>query len=481
MRKIFSLFIAVLFLTQTVNSQELLSATLLGTRTKTQLISQFSLPLIQYGARMYRIEYTTTDLAGNPDTVSGLVTVPVSTTQIFPRLVYQHGTAGSTNDVPSFNAVSGGEGIIALLFAGMGYVTLAPDYLGLGVSDGFHPYVHAATEASVALDMLSAVGTNNVTFGAVTNDQLFITGYSQGGHGAMALQKVIETDTASALSVTASAPLSGPYSLSEVMRGLILSDSIYYFPAYIPYTFLSFQTVYGNLFTDLSEAVRPPYQALIQQFWNGQISLNTLNTQLINLLTVNEGAVRPSRIIQPAFIQAVSNNLQHPVNIALRANDTYTFTAKTPTRLYYCKADDQVPYQNSLLARDSMIVRGANNLQAIDVDSNADHGGCVTPALTQTLFFFAGFQNIGTVSTSDPDPLDAITLFPNPSSTHVVLDHLPTDGTISLFDASGRMVKTVSEVPSGKYILQLEGIEKGPYLLLYESGSKSKLKKLIVR
>ena len=171
-----TLFLA-LFITTALSAQNIVTTTLLGTKTQSQLLSQFGFPFIQYGVKYYRITYTTTNTQNALDTVSGLLVVPNNPNKIFPRLVYQHGTSGSKLDVPSY-PVNNGEGQLGLLLGGMGYVALMPDYLGLGVSDGFHPYVHAASEASVAVDMLRAEKEFEAQNPVFTNDQLFITGYS---------------------------------------------------------------------------------------------------------------------------------------------------------------------------------------------------------------------------------------------------------------------------------------------------------------
>jgi hypothetical protein len=55
-----------------------------------------------------------------------------------------------------------------------------------------------------------------------------------------------------ATSVTAAAHLSGPYSLSGAMRDLILSETEYSYPAYIPNTVLGFNEAYG-IYNNLSE------------------------------------------------------------------------------------------------------------------------------------------------------------------------------------------------------------------------------------
>lgn len=478
----FSTYTALLFLFfyTALPAQQLVTVTLLGARTKAQLTTQFSLPIIQYGAKFYRITYTTPDLQGQTDTVSGLVAVPDDPTRVYPRLVYQHGTAGSKLGVPSFNAAQGGEGSIGLLFAGLGYVSLLPDYLGLGVSDGFHPYVHAASEASVAADMLRALVPFNTQYGVHTSDQLFITGYSQGGHAAMALHREIQTNLSAEFTVTAAAHLSGPYSIGEVMRNLILSDSIYYYPAYLPNTILSFQTVYGNLFTQITDVFKEPYATTIGQFYTGAISLDQLNSQLIVLLTTNEGDSRPLRMLQPAVVQDVTTNPDHPFNVALRDNNVYAWAPVAPTRIFYCMADDQVPYINSILARDSMVARGAANLVATDVNSTADHGGCVVPALTSTVFFFAGFQQVGIFTATGEQAIQPLVLQPNPASTFVALHNLPESGHVRITDLSGR-IRTSLAVSGSDLSLDVSGLENGMYLVQYQSDGKTRQGMLVVQ
>ncbi|MCB0529083.1 MAG: T9SS type A sorting domain-containing protein [Saprospiraceae bacterium] len=479
MRSSIYAFLLLLSISYTAASQQLVSTTLLGSKTKTALTAQFGLPM-SFGARYYRITYTTSDLQGLTDTVSGLIAVPDDPIRIYPRLVYQHGTAGSPLGVPSFNVQQGGEGNIGLLFAGLGYVALLPDYLGLGVSDGFHPYVHAASEAWVAADMLRALPEFCSQELVNVHEQLFVTGYSQGGHAAMALHREIETNLSGEFTVTAAAHLSGPYSIGEVMRSLILSDDIYYYPAYLPNTILSYQTVYGGLFDQIGDVFRQPYATAIADFYTGALTLDQLNSQLIASLTSIEGASRPLRMLQPDIVQEVTNDPNHPFNVALRDNDVYDWAPEAPTRIFYCMADDQVPYQNSLLARDTMLARGAANLVATDVDPTADHGGCVVPALTYTVFFFAGYQEIGALlAASDPD-VQPLSLRPNPAASAIYFDQLSPGGSLRITDISGR-VRMALEVTGTQAHLDVSALENGLYIVQYQHDGVFRQAKLAVQ
>ncbi|MCC6280287.1 MAG: T9SS type A sorting domain-containing protein [Saprospiraceae bacterium] len=474
-----ALFLA-LFLCTALSAQNIVTTTLLGTKSQSQLLSQFGIPFIQYGVKYYRITYTTTNVQNALDTVSGLLVVPNNPNKVFPRLVYQHGTSGSKLDVPSYT-VSNGEGQVGLLFGGMGYVALLPDYLGLGVSDGFHPYVHAASEASVAVDMLRAETAFEAQNPVLTNDQLFITGYSQGGHAAMALHRKIELEHADEFTVTAAAPLSGPYSISGVMRNLILTDAVYYYPAYIPNTLLSYQTVYGNIFSQMTDVFKPVYANLITPFFNGTKSLNTLNTQLITALTTNEGACRPYKLFQDSAVALIQNDLNHPLNIALRDNDTYNnWTPQAPMRLFYCKADDQVPFMNSVVARDTLSAVGAPDFLASDVDSTADHGDCFDPAMTNTVLFFLGFQQIGTVSADDPSELNRLEMAPNPAREVLTFKNLPKEGTLEILDYQGKIMLS-SHVQAGNAVIRLTDLPNGIYIAKYSAAGIVRTEKVVIQ
>jgi Secretion system C-terminal sorting domain len=473
------LFVA-LFLTTALSAQNIVTSTLLGTKTQAQLLSQFDIPFIQYGVKYYRITYTTTNVQQALDTVSGLLVIPNNPNKVFPRVVYQHGTSGSKLDVPSYTA-SNGEGQVGLLLGGLGYVALLPDYLGLGVSDGFHPYVHAASEASVAVDMLRAETEFEAQNPVLTNNQLFITGYSQGGHAAMALHRSIELEHADEFTVTAAAPLSGPYSISGVMRDLILTDAVYFYPAYIPNTILSYQTVYGNIFSQMTDVFKPVYANLITPFFNGTKSLNTLNSQLITALISNEGACRPFKMFQDSAVALIQNDPNHPLNIALRDNDTYNnWSPQAPMRLFYCMADDQVPFMNSVVARDTLSATGAVDFLANDVNPSADHGDCYEPAMLNTLLFFLGFQQIGTVSTDDPTEQNRLDLSPNPARDVLTLKNLSAEGRLEIIDFQGKTYVSTT-LQAGDASIPVQHLPNGVYLAKFSAGKVVRTEKVIIQ
>lgn len=474
-------FAMLIVISITVNGQQLVSATLKGTVTKQQISAFFGTnPFIRNGAKYYKVAYTSPDAKGNPDTLSGLLVVPDDLKFTYPKLIYQHGTSDCKKCIPSSYGVNGGEeGQLGLLFAGLGYVSILPDYVGMGEGRGFQTYVHDATTVSATKDMLAACESWTTQNGVFTNDQLFITGYSQGGYASMSFHKYME-NTNGPMSVTAAAHLSGPYSLSGVMRDLILGDVAYNYPAYVPNTILGFNEVYG-IFNDLSEFFKPEYVAEIQKYYSGSLSLTNLNAKLVQMLISNTGASVGGRLIREDIIIDIKNNPNHKINQILKENDVYDWKPVTPTRILYCKADDQVPYLNSIVAKDTMTANGATNLVVTDVSPNSNHGACVTPALTSTVFFFLSFQKI-TTSADDYSSDTYLNIFPNPTSELVNVSTTDFEGTsIFISDISGRKLYAQS-ANSTNNTIDVSGLQPGIYYLsLQNKNGHIQTQKLVVQ
>ena len=215
--------------------------------------------LLENGIELYKITYTTVDVFGKPDTASGLIILPSNGKKSFFPVIYQHGTVDDRNDVPS-NVKGGWEA--GAVFAGLGYFTILPDYLGLGTSRGYHPYVHAASQSWAATDMLKAAVTFAANAGITLNEKLFITGYSQGGHASMALHRDLEKNPVPGFKVAAAAHLSGPYSISTSMLDILLSNQEYGNSGYLPHTLLGYNHIY-KLYTNLNQVIKPAYLDIV--------------------------------------------------------------------------------------------------------------------------------------------------------------------------------------------------------------------------
>lgn len=310
----------------------------------------FLLPT-NYAVDVYQLVYYTPDIDGVLVPASGAVFVPSGLTCSLPLVEYLHGTLTADNTVPS--TLGALESVIGYAFATDGYVAALPDYLGLGpVSPGFHPYLHEETEASSSIDMLRATRNFCQQNAISLNEQVFLTGYSQGGHAVLATQREIEKKFNAEFNIEIVASGSGPYDLSNTQRNFVFNDPTYANPSFLPYAILSYQEVYGNLFNNLSEVFVPPFNTTIPSLFDGSNDVNTIDSQLPE---------EWKTMFQPSYLNAIQQNFFHPARIALFRNNLHRWKPRHQLRLYYCTGDELVDFRNSLVAWWNFFIRGAGS------------------------------------------------------------------------------------------------------------------------
>jgi len=450
-----------------VSGQKLVSAAPAGVISRDFLAFLFGAngSLVENGIDLFRITYTTIDVSGKPDTASGLVIVPANGKKRFYPVVYQHGTVDDRNDVPS-NARGGWEA--GAVFAGLGFFTILPDYLGLGTSRGYHPYVHAASQSWAARDMLLAAVSFASGAGIGLEEKLFITGYSQGGHASMAFHRDLEKTGISGFRVAGAAHLSGPYGISTSMLDLVLSTQEYGTVAYLPHTMLGYNPIY-KLFKRPEELFKPAYLEPILRRQREEIGVSQLNTLLLAALRKDFGKAVPSYLFQDSVVANIRNQPGHPIRQALKDNDTYDWAPQAPTRILYCRADEQVTFTNAILADSVMRARGARNILLRDLNPAFSHGQCVEPALLNTVLFFRSLA-VATSLASRQDPVEDLSVFPNPARDRVYLENIPTGAVVEWYNLQGQRLRAdVAE--EGKSYSTL-GLPEGLYLLRARVGKR---------
>jgi hypothetical protein len=171
--------------------------------------------------------------------------------------------------------------------------------------------------------------------------------------------------------------------------------------------------------------------------------------------------------------------LDHPLHDALRDNDTYEWAPQQPTRIFYCRADDQVSYRNSIVADSVMQALGAVNLQTADVNTNADHGGCVSPAVIQTAVFFAQYAVWPAVSTREAVAELPITVFPNPVRGYLSVRGIQEKSHIELYNLLGQQVLAAT-VEADAQGITLPTLSAGSYTLFVRNTSGQAVRKVVV-
>lgn len=470
------IFLIAIFSLYTLSGQKLISTTPAGVISKDFLAFIFGTngTLIENGIELYKITYTTVDVFGKPDTASGLIILPSTGKKSFFPVIYQHGTVDDRNDVPS-NVKGGWEA--GAVFAGMGYLTILPDYLGLGTSRGYHPYVHAASQSWAASDMLKATISFAANAGITLNEKLFITGYSQGGHASMALHRDLEKNPIPGFKVAGASHLSGPYSISTSMLEILLSEKEYGQSGYVPHTLLAYNPIY-KLYGSLNQVIKSAYLDIVLRRQKEEIGLNQMNTLLTAALKKDFGKAIPTYIFQDSVVNNIKNNPNHPVRLALKDNDTYDWVPKVPTRILYCKADEQVGYTNALLADSVMRARGAQNVFLKDLNSAFNHGQCVEPALLNTVMFFKSLS-VSTSIYAVNSQTSELKVYPNPASSYLSFGNIPNSSTVEWYNLQGQ--KMGNEILSSGNELYVGDLPDGLYLFRATSGSQVFMGKVAIK
>jgi pimeloyl-ACP methyl ester carboxylesterase len=349
-----------------VGAGELKAATLLNTISVSDIVQALGSAdaRIQslnpaYSVTSYRLEYLTSDARGQSVRASGLVSVPVKAAGAkSPVLSYQHATIYHDAEAPSNHAV---PSEVAVTLASLGYIVVAPDYVGYGASKGTpHPYLVAAPAASATVDFLTAAGTWRRNSNVNDNGQLFMTGYSEGAYVTMAAHRALQAGNAANL-----APLrlvvtgAGPYNV---------------------------QVAFDALLSLVREQV-PVLGALINpgllRFLSPSVRLD-VRRELLKLLQPGDADVVFDS-------EAIDNYLADDVQAIAHLSSVHDWRPSLPVRLYHGRDDHTVPYASSLSALQTMRRNGAGDLVSL-TDCPAipsDHIGCVPSFLAFMMAQFA--------------------------------------------------------------------------------------------
>ena len=392
---------------------------------------------IDHEVDVYRVTYNTPDPKGNMTFATGAVCIPKDQGCALPLCSYQHGTVAHKMGVPSYQS---GELDLGIMLATSGYILALPDYLGLGDSPGLHPYVHADSEGTACLDLLRAVREMSSTLNFRMNDQLMLLGYSQGGHATMALHREIEKNAADEFKVDLSVPMSGPYDISGTQAQYLIRDEPYPTPGYLPYTIMAYQEVYGNLYNDISEVLKPPYDKTIPPLFDGNNTMGFINSQCTAI---------PNQMLQDSTLENFKADPNHRLRKALEANDLYDWFPKAPIHMLYCEGDDQVDFMNALVALEAFEGNGLTDIFAQNM-GDGDHGECVTPALfrCKTLMDETRKISLGiTLNSTISDEAGSIQLEIQGGNPPFTFDWSNGEGTQDLENlASGNYTLTISDV-----------------------------------
>ena len=298
-----------------------------------------------YDITLYSIVYETINQFGETVQASGSISVPLNSDSAFPIYLFGHGTEVRRSSAPSM----GGFNVLNMWVSTSGYIYAEPDYLGLGISEGLHPYHLKDVTASTMIDMIFATknlcdGLNDMQY----NEQLFIAGYSEGGYAAMATVKEIEENYVNELEITMSFPMAGAYDLSGTMADLMLSENEYEDPFYLPFFILSYIEKYDLGSLDLF--FKEEYVTELPEWFSGEHSGGYINDFLPNI---------PIHMLKDDLVAQFQNDPDFEFRLRLEENNLLNWTPTSTMYLFHGLVDERVPVENTNIAYASF--NGAEN------------------------------------------------------------------------------------------------------------------------
>ncbi|MBF6191678.1 lipase family protein [Nocardia sp. CDC186] len=330
---------------------------------------------VRNGVDAFRLEYRTITPHGKPTTASGLVALPRTDSRRLRVVSYEHGTMTLKSDAPSVDTRDLPDRLRTVAFAAAGYAATAPDYLGLGTGPGTHPYTHAPSEVSASADLLRAAGSLAAQQRRELDPEVLVTGFSQGGHAAMALGKALAAGTIPGFGVAALAPISGPYDLQHVqapaaLDGRVLPGAAVLFLSY----WITAMNRIHHLYDDPAEAFQQAYADKVDDLFDGFHSEITIVTSL---------APTPGQLLTPRFLRSAAEPTGAAAAAIAESDGTCDWTPRIPVHLYASRSDRAVPYPNA-----EHCLRALGGNATLRDLGDLDHAGTARVAVPEILGWF---------------------------------------------------------------------------------------------
>ncbi len=326
-------------------------------RTQVSAMNALYAGFVRYGVKAYRITYKTKNTDNQEIEASGAVVIPLIGTneKAVPMISYQHGTIATESQAPSNFNPAGTDSKLVILLSALGYVSVAPDYIGYGVSKNLaHTYEHRQGLSQASLDLLRAAKEYFAKKDTRYWDKrLYLTGYSEGGYATMSLLKKIEEEAPSEFNLRAVSVGSGAYNKTEFMKYIVNNQatSTAGYNRLYAWVLLTYNRTYG-LNRPASYYFKEPYAS--------QIPAEVKNLTDLSALNINTSI---SNTFTDTFKKALNDGTDTAFLNAVKDNDVYDWKPNTTLWMYHGTADDLVPVLNSETAFNAMKAKGATKVK----------------------------------------------------------------------------------------------------------------------
>lgn len=332
----------------------------------------------------YSLRYSTIGGSGEPTDASTALILPSGKDPACqgprPVLLYAHGT--STAKDHNMARLRGEAKLVAALFTAQGYIVVAPNYAGYeGSSLPYHPYLNAEQQSADMIDAMRAARSAMAQLKVQVAPQLFLAGYSQGGHVTLATQRAMQQG--SEFKVTAVAGLSGPYAMARFSDTVFSGQPNAGITIYLPLIATSAQRAGAGIYNKPEELYELQYASGIETLFPTKMTRKELVKQgklpksaLFALDSQPQGSGASAyfsnpHLVRTSFRDAYLQDLaEHPCDDGsctpannlrkwMLRNDLRNYTPQSPLLLCGGSKDPSVPFYNATAAAEYFSQRGA--------------------------------------------------------------------------------------------------------------------------
>jgi hypothetical protein len=176
--------------------------------------------------------------------------------------------------------------------------------------------------------------------------ELFTFGFSQGGHAALALERLLERR---GVEVTATATVGGVFDPERFFLSGIANETTVTVPLYVAYLLLAYDDI-DDVYGRLADVFRWPYAATVP----GLLDMEHFFDDVVAALPPTS-----RQLLTASYFRAVATNPDDELRVRLRQNAVDRWRPRAPIRVYHSPADEEVAFEDMLVSVDRLRSRGA--------------------------------------------------------------------------------------------------------------------------
>ena len=343
----------------------------------------------KYEIEVFKVTYDSVipEQGNKPTKAFGLLAIPkIRDASALPIVSYQHGTVFGKHDVPSYaftdpiNPAAYETRLMVAQFAGQGYMVIAADYFGMGDSIEPEGYTVKASEQQACIDLYEAAIQFLKDNKKISQTDLFLTGWSQGGLVTTAFLEKLESRN---IPVKAASTASAPNDIFAALNGWI------YHPRSIDAKWLNTLVgltafSYENYFSKpglAKDVIKAAYYDDLRKIYERDYSSKDELIAIVNSLPTDFKKLLNDKYSDPGYF------VDSDYGKILSDMQTYRRVFKTKVKMYYGTLDEVISIPIGQLASTYQKSMGSQLLVTEPVKSGDHHGTFLTSVARQKEWF----------------------------------------------------------------------------------------------